>query len=86
MGTKKVLSRYTNDYVYLVYFKSLESGSYKCWVDPNNRNWHCWKDIIFKTGTVLENLTVKNEKTKLIDADSQFVVRQSGLLETSATS
>jgi len=68
----KNISRYTGEDVYVLFLKSNEGKSYKCWVDPHNRNFRYWSQIIQRgRGTILDNLYVKNEKTKLIDADSE---------------
>lgn len=69
----KHISKYTGEDVYVLFMKSVEEGkSFKCWVDPHNRNWRFWSQIIQRgRGTILDNLYVKNEKTKLIDADSE---------------
>jgi len=67
----KHISKYTGEDVYVLFLKSTEGRSYKCWVDPHNRNFRFWSQIIQRgNGTILRNLYVKNEKTKLIDADS----------------
>lgn len=68
----KHISKYTGEDVYVIFMKSIEEGkSYKCWVDPHNRNYRFWSQIIQRgRGTILSNLYVKNDKTKLIDADS----------------
>lgn len=67
----KHISKYTGEDVYVLFLKSIEGKSYKCWVDPQNRNYRFWEQIILRgKGTILRNLYVKNEKAKLIDADS----------------
>lgn len=67
----KHISKYTGEDVYVLFMKSVEGKSYKCWVDPHNRNCRFWSEIIRRgNGTILDNLYVKNEKTRLIDADS----------------
>lgn len=67
----KHISKYTGEDVYVLFMKSVEGRSYKCWVDPHNRNWRFWSQIIQRgRGTILDNLYVKNEKTRLVDADS----------------
>lgn len=68
----KHISKYTGEDVYAVFLKSVEGRSYKCWIDPHNRNFRYWSQIIQRgRGTILDNLYVKNEKTRLIDADSE---------------
>ena len=68
----KHISKYSGEDVYAVFLKSSEGKSYKCWIDPLNRNWKYWSQVIQRgKGTILDNLYVKNEKTKLIDADSE---------------
>ncbi len=68
----KHISKYTGEDVYAIFLKSFDGVSYKCWVDPHNRNWKYWSQVVQRgRGTILDNLYVKNEKTKLIDADSE---------------
>lgn len=71
----KHISKYTNEDVFVLYFKSTEGKSYKCWVDPHNRNYRYWSQIIQRgKGTILRDLYVKIGTKNLIDADSMPVV------------
>jgi hypothetical protein len=67
----KHISKYTNEDVFVLYFKSTEGKSYKCWVDPHDRNYRYWSQIIQRgKGTILRDLYVKIGTKNLIDADS----------------
>jgi hypothetical protein len=68
----KTKSRYGGE-VYVVYIKTWEEGSYKCWIDPKNRNYGNWREAIARgKGTIIDNMVVLNEKKRLVDADSQI--------------
>lgn len=74
LKVSKVKSRYGGD-VYVLFAKTLDKGSWKIWVDPKNRNFGKWSQIIEKgQGIKVENLVVLNEKNKTIDADSDVVI------------
>lgn len=67
-------SRYGGHTVYLLAIKA-EGNSYKCWVDPKNRNWIRWEGIIKAgVGAKLGNLAVKGGNGRLIDADSEVIL------------
>lgn len=67
----KHISKYTGEDIYVIFIKTLENGSFKCWVDPQNRNYRFWSQVIARgRGTMLGGLYVKDTKKKLIDADS----------------
>lgn len=68
-GVSKQTSHHTGKDVYAVFFKADTGESYKTWLDPANGNFRRWQDLL-KEGLVLTNLNIKNDKRRLIDADS----------------
>lgn len=69
-GVSIQTSRHTGKNVYAVFFKADTGESYKTWVDPQNSNFRRWQNFLKMEGVVLTNLNIKNEKRRLIDADS----------------
>jgi hypothetical protein len=71
-GIKRPTSKKTGELIYLMFFRN-EDGSYHTYIDPANRNFSNWKDIIKRVQAgelriVLEGLDIKTGK--LINADS----------------
>ena len=70
-------SRYGGE-VYVVYIKTWDEGSFKCWVDPRNRNYEYWREAIARgKGTIITNMVVLNEKKRLVGVDSQIKIEKS---------
>lgn len=66
-SSKIVDSRYGGR-VFLLTFRDEDGTSYQTWVDPANRNFANWEEVVkMEAGTKLDNLTVK--KGRLINAD-----------------
>lgn len=69
-GVKPRDSKYGGVF-YHIFFKN-EYGSYRTCIDPKNRNWQNWKDLISShmngEEVILDGLAIK--KDTLIDADS----------------
>lgn len=61
-------SKYGGQFYY-VFFKDKKKRSWKTCIYPKMRNFKRWKPFL-KKGTWLNNLTVKDIKKRLIDADS----------------
>jgi hypothetical protein len=61
-------SRYGGRFFY-VFFKGEDGKQYYTCLYPKCRNFPRWKKVM-KEGIILENLNIKDAKTRLIDADS----------------
>ena len=69
-GIELIPSRY-GGWIYDVKF----DNGWRCYVDPNNRNWHRWQQICedCEIGITLGKLRAKNKHKRIYNADSPFV-------------
>ena len=70
-GIELIASRY-GGYIYDVKF----DNGWRCYVDPNNRNWWQWREICEhdRVGVTLGKLRAKRKSKQIYNADSPIVV------------